>query len=480
MTDVYHLITPRLTAGFDRLQRLDRPGHRGTHGPMPRLTADQLAELAEQVDLRGHGGAAFPFARKLRAVWDNSRQGAGQTVVVVNGTEGEPASLKDEVLLTRSPHLVLDGAALAASALKAREIVVGVTGWQAERSVLAAIEERQSKRGRNRGKMRLVRMPDRFISGESGALVRGINGEEPIPPGRKVLAAQRGVGGLPTLVSNAETLAQLAVLAALGPRRYGSVGTSKEPGTVMLTVGGRIVVETPTGVPLTAVLGLCGMGVGQGVLVGGYHGKWLTPEAASTALVSREGLEAVGGVLGAGIVLPLDPDTCPLGEVARVANYLAEESAGQCGPCRLGLPGLALAMSALAAGDVDAIDDVRKTATMLRGRGACGHPDGAIRFALSGLEVFSREILQHADRGTCGRKVKGLLPLPEDEVGARLEVDWSRCDGHGLCAHLVPRLIRLDANGFPVVTGASVPTWLARDARQAVEMCPALALRLQG
>src|SRR5204863_6430488 len=103
-------------------------------------------------------------------------------------------------------------------------------------------------------------------------------------------------------------------------------------------------------IPLMTVLSMCGADIGPGVLVGGFHGKWISPEAAAQALVSRESLEAVGGTLGAGIVLPLGSQTCPLGEVTRIVQYLAGQSAGQCGPCRLGLPDVARAVPSLAQG----------------------------------------------------------------------------------------------------------------------------------
>src|SRR5205823_6610281 len=111
----------------------------------------------------------------------------------------------------------------------------------------------------------------------------------PIPPGRKVRAAQSGVEGLPTLLSNAETYAQLAVLASLGPDLYSSIGTPKEPGTVLLTIGGETVVETAAGTPLVAAFDAAGAEVGQAVLVGGYHGNWITREAALQCEVSRAG-----------------------------------------------------------------------------------------------------------------------------------------------------------------------------------------------
>jgi len=480
MPDVVAIGPARLTAGLDRLRRVDMRTHHEVHGGLQPLHLDGLADLAELIELRGRGGAAFPFARKLRAVVASARRTGTGTVVVVNATEGEPASWKDKALLARAPHLILDGAALAAYALRATEIVIGVADdGISSRSVMSALAERSMPTA-----TRVVTVPHRFISGEGGALVRGINGEVPIPPGRKTRASDSGVRGLPTLLSNAETYAQLAMAARLGPDGYGRLGTATEPGTVLLTVGGAVsrplVVEAPLGTPLADVLELCGAQPGPGVLVGGFHGKWITAQAAWSAAVSRDGLTKAGGVLGAGIILPMSANTCALGEAARVVQYLAGESAGQCGPCRMGLPDVARALTALTVGGgAAARDTVRMAAGAVRGRGACSHPDGTSRFAVSALEVFVDDLAAHLDGDGCGHPVKGVLAIPGDDAdGGRLMVDWTRCEGHGLCAHVVPELIRLDANGFPAFPDIAVPPWLRPGARKAVAMCPALALRI--
>jgi len=474
----------RMTAGLDRMTRIDLDAHNEIFGPLPRMSADELIAAASQVDLRGQGGAAFPFARKLQAVVDTAKKTDQPTIVVVNATEGEPGSFKDKMLMVRSPYLILSGAALVAEAIDAEEIIVGVTSNElANRSIEAAIAAEPGLRKM----VRVIQQPERFISGESGALVRGINGKKPVPPGRKTLAAERGVGDLPTMLSNASTFAQVAVLALLGPARFASVGVPEEPGTVLLSVGGSAkhpaVVECPTGVPLGAVLDICQAPAGDGVLVGGYHGMWLDAEAAYQVPLGREGMAAAGGTFGAGIVLPLGDGTCPLGEVSRIANYLAGESAGQCGPCKLGLPSIARALAAIVdgSGGIEALDVARRAAVTVNGRGACSHPDGTTRFVLSALEVFTEDLAAHVFHSTCGRPVRGVLPLPEGPEVAeakQLMVDWVRCEGHGLCAHLVPELIHLDKTGYPVVMPIPVPPWLEKDAQQAVDMCPALALRL--
>src|SRR5690242_21762398 len=286
----------RLTAGLDRMPRLDLEAHRDIFGPLPRLSAEELISMTEQVDLRGQGGAAFPFARKLGAVVKNAEDNDCAPIVVVNAAEGEPGSVKDKMLMIRQPYLILSGAALVAEAIEAEEIIVGVAGNElANRSIEAAIAAEPGLRKM----VRVIQQPERFISGESGALVRGINGKKPIPPGRKTLAAEKGVDDLPTLLSNASTFAQIAVLALLGPERFASVGVPEEPGTVLLSVSGSAkhpaVVECPTGIPLGAVLDICQAPAGDGVLIGGYHGMWLDAETAYQVPVGREGLASAGG-----------------------------------------------------------------------------------------------------------------------------------------------------------------------------------------
>ena len=471
---------PRLTAGLDRFRRIDLVGYHTIFGRLPCLSADQLIDMAERVDLRGRGGAAFPVAHKLAAVRDAAYTRKRSPVVVVNGAEGEPGSAKDRMLLLRSPYLVLGGALAAARALDAHNILVGVTDALAARSIREAAAAEPGLASM----VGVVELPGRFVSGESGALVNAVNGRAALPSAGRSRASYRGAGNRPTLLSNAETFAQLAFLAMVGPEGYATAGTAAEPGTVLLTVGGTVtrpaVVEVPTGVPLGQVLGLCGAGPAEGVLVGGYHGGWVPEEYAYHVPVSRAGLAAIRGTLGAGVVLVLGQDSCPLGEVARVAAFLAKESSGQCGPCKLGLPGIARSLAALASGSggVEALDAARRGVAAVRGRGACSHPDGVSRFVLSALDVFADDLAAHLSRGSCGRPVLEYLPVPPAVGEAQLAIDWTRCRGHGLCAHIVPELVRLDSHGFPVMLDTPVPPWLERGARQAVDMCPALALRL--
>ena len=157
-----------------------------------------------------------------------------------------------------------------------------------------------------------------------------------------------------------------------------------------------------------------------------------------------------------------------------MVGYLAKESSGQCGPCKLGLPAIARAMNALAdgSGGVDALDTARRGAAAVPGRGACAHPTACSGSWCPRIDVFTDDLTAHLFRGTCGRPVAGILPLPGKDGEMRMNVDWTRCRGHGLCAHLVPEIAQLDGQGYPVFLDMPVPPWLVSQAQQAVADVP--------
>jgi NADH:ubiquinone oxidoreductase subunit F (NADH-binding) len=396
-TTAWAIGAPRLLAGLDQAERLDLHAHVSVHGPLPHSTLERLLAHLDASRLAGRGGAGFSFATKLRALADGPRH------IVVNGTESEPASRKDRTLLRRTPHLVLDGALATAAGTGARDVTVAVHDEVTATAVRAAATER-----RNGPPLRVRVVTGGFVSGEARAVVRAINGGPALPTGRRTPPTSTG-----TFVSNAETFAQLAVLLRTGPQRFADTGTQTEPGTTLLTIGGAVgrpgVVEIPIGTPLGIVLAAAGAAEQlQAVVVGGYHGGWVAP--IPQIRLSREGLAAAGGTLGAGVVLAVDQATCALGELARVANWLAGESAKQCGPCRFGLPALAADIAALTTGR-PAVASAFEHARVVTGRGACAHPDGAARFVASALHLLRDETDLHLAHGSCGRPVLGRLPI---------------------------------------------------------------------
>lgn len=388
--------TARLLAGTGS-GRVDLRRHRALHGLPRSYDAARLAGQLDAVHLLGRGGAAFPVATKLRAVPLGSR-----THVLVNGSEGEPASHKDRALMRLAPHLVLDGALAVAGALETNRVTIVVQDPAAYASLTAALRERPDAR-----RVRLERHDHGFVGGEVRAVTRALSGGPAVPPGRRVLPTVHGIQGRPTFASNVETFAHIGLLLGLGVDEYASVGSAEEPGTTLLTLLGDVahrgIVEVPTGLPLSALLG-----AGDGpVLVGGYHGTWVA--GPGDLVVSRPSLRAAGAPLNAGVLARLPHDTCHLGEVATVARWLADQSAGQCGPCFFGLPALAATLYDLAAGR-PVLADAQRRAGLLPGRGACAHPDGSATFVGSALAVLGSEISRHQAQGHCGRPLLGVLP----------------------------------------------------------------------
>jgi NADH:ubiquinone oxidoreductase subunit F (NADH-binding) len=269
--------------------------------------------------------------------------------------------------------------------------------------------------------MKLVAAPDRYVTGESSATAQSLSGGPALPVFRPPHTAERGVKGRPTLVQNVETLANLGLLARHGSAWFRRVGPPEEPGTLVLTVRGAVaqpaVVEVPVGA--TVEQALSGVGwltepVGA-VLIGGCAGRWLPATTALAAPLSHAGLAAVGGTLGAGIVIALPDRACGLDETARLARYLAEQSAGQCGACLNGLPAIAGALTALATGkgDPGTVQRLHRWCSSVAGRGACTHPDGTAGLVASALEVFAEDVERHLN-GWCGRPLRGVLPVPEE------------------------------------------------------------------
>jgi NADH:ubiquinone oxidoreductase subunit F (NADH-binding) len=222
-------------------------------------------------------------------------------------------------------------------------------------------------------------------------------------------------------VQNVETLAHVALVARHGAGWFRALGTAAEPGSMLVTctgVFGRVgVYEVPLGIPLPELLRATGTDLGdvQALLVGGYFGAWVPAATVRDANLTAESLGVHGATLGCGALVALARTSCGLTESARVARWLADQNAGQCGPCVFGLDSIARAMAALAKGDRTGNSEMQlhRWLAMVKGRGACKHPDGTARFVESSLRVFADEIDRHRRHGPCHESRHApLLPTP--------------------------------------------------------------------
>ena len=410
--------------------------HLATYGPLvlperrdDPLWREHMVQGITDSGLLGRGGGGFPAGIK----WEMVRRAGRASVLAVNVLEGEPASAKDRILATYAPHLVLDGAEVAATVVGASEIVIAVAdnSRPVATAFAAALAEREAA-GRAGIPVTVVRPPGRYITGEESALVSWL-GQRPARPFLRVdKSVPLRVGRRPVLVHNAETLSQVALIARFGPAWFRRLGTPDAPGSTLVTVSGSVrlpgVVEVELGTPVIDILRRSGLeGPLAGVLIGGYGGAWMHPDRLATPFAPGPLTEA-GATLGAGILVALPSGACGIAETARVVRYMAGESAGQCGPCVFGLPAIADDLELLWAGAADpgTADRILRRAATVEGRGACRHPDGVVRLVRTALAVFADDVRSHAEGRPCaGHRSPTVMAFPADAVPGRA----GRADG---------------------------------------------------
>ncbi|HTI75075.1 MAG TPA: NADH-ubiquinone oxidoreductase-F iron-sulfur binding region domain-containing protein, partial [Mycobacterium sp.] len=357
--------------------------------------------------LLGRGGAAFPLGTKLATVRDAARRGS-ETVVVANGEEGEPASVKDRWLLRNRPHLVLDGLRLATAMAGARRAYVYVSDTQSATAVTAALGELEPDTFGETA-VSVVTVDPTYIAGEETAAVRYLNGGPAKPTDKPPRPFEEGVSGLPTMVSNVETLANLPFIHQHGAQAFRSVGTPMSPGTFLATITGAgrpaALYEIPHGTAFSDLLTVHGVPAEsvRGALMGGYFAGLLNTDILDATL-DHETIRRIGSGLGCGAISILTDD-CPVAVAASVMSYFDRENAGQCGSCFNGTAAMAAVTTALRDGVATDEDLARleRWSVVLRGRGACGTLDGATNVAASLLRQFPQVVARHLanDCSTC-------------------------------------------------------------------------------
>ncbi len=378
-----------------------------------------LVEQLEAAGLTGRGGAAFPTYRKVQLI---ANQRSHHKFMVVNAMEGEPAAHKDQTLLSSNPHLVLDGAEFLAAAIGAKNIAICVArdNPKVVHHVQRAIHER-SRRGRRGPKLELHAPPWRYVAGEESALVHWLNDHESLPQYRPDRPHILRIDNGPALVDNAETCANVGLIGRFGADWFRALGTAESPGSTLVSLSGAItrptVLEVPLGASLRSILVAGGADPDpQAVLTGGYGGAWLSGDHLDTPY-TNQALGALGATVGAGILVVIPKSACGLVETHRIARWMANESARQCGPCAFGLPALAEDLRELAYGSRDpraVLARLVERCGVIEGRGACRHPDGVTRLIKSALEVFATDLNHHMLGAPCvgSGSTRHYVPIP--------------------------------------------------------------------
>ena len=329
-------------------------------------------------------------------------------VVVANGAEGEVASAKDRLLMAHRPHLVIDGAIVAAEAVGADEIVLYV-GGEHEAAITAMSRALLERSGEPRPPIRVVAAPTGYVAGEASAAVHHINERDARPTTTPPRVSEHGVDGRPTLVQNVESLAYAALIARFGDAWYRAAGRYVSRGTALITLSGVVAEDGVREIELGSTLGEVAVAAGatvertRAVVLGGFFGTWADARDVWDLPLDPLVMRARGLTFGCGMIGFLSTGACGVAATATIMAFMARELAGQCGPCVFGLGAIAGAMARIAAGraGVDDLDGIARWTSQIVGRGACHHPDGAAGLMASALEVLSDEFEHHVRHGRC-------------------------------------------------------------------------------
>jgi NADH-quinone oxidoreductase subunit F len=411
----------RLLAGIGRIDPgslasyREHGGYAGLERAVAHLGAEGVIKEIAAAGLRGRGGGGYPTADK----WREARAAAGgRKVVVVNLMGADPTALGDRALAEGDPHLVLEGALIAAFATGASEAILAVRrDWTTAITRLrAAVEEAAAARlagylilGTDFSCEATVwEGSGALVAGEETALLAALAGDRGMPIIRPPYPTERGLGGAPTTVQNAETVAHAAWILSHSAEAFASVGSQATPGTKLVSIYGRVgepgLLEVPLGTPLREVIDLAGGPVGtiKAVFVGGAGGGALSADEVRTPY-DIEPLREKGAGIGLGQVLVTDTATCMVDTARFFLDWSSREACGKAVPCRIGTKRLVETLDRILAATPRPNDFnlLRELSRKMADTALCKLEARAPGPMLTTLERFPDEYRAHAERGEC-------------------------------------------------------------------------------
>jgi NADH-quinone oxidoreductase subunit F len=393
----------------------------GGYGALARALAMAPAEIVGGIaasGLRGRGGAGFPTGRKWRLA---AAAAAEEKVVICNADEGDPGAYMDRTLLESNPHQALEGLAICARAVGARQAIVYVRAEYplAVRIVTRAIEQAtalgllgQGILGSDLGlEVDVFQGSGAFVCGEETALIRSIEGYRGTPIHRPPYPVEKGLHGRPTVINNVKTLASIPPIIEKGPDWYAAIGTAKSPGTAIFSVVGDVVhpglVEIPMGVSLRELIfDICGGVPGRkgfkAVQIGGPSGGCLS-EAFLDTPIDFDSLSEAGAMMGSGGMVVMSQDSCPVDVARFFLDFTQKESCGKCTFCRIGTRHLLdiLARVTVGEGREADIDLLGQLSEDIKDGSLCGLGKTAPNPVLTSLKYFADEYMAHIREKRC-------------------------------------------------------------------------------
>jgi len=379
---------------------------------------DDVIRLISEAGLRGHGGAGFPTGKK----WALTRECADpMRYLVINGGEDEPGSKKDRVLLENLPHLVVEGAIIAAYAIGAAKVFLYINARYdvAIQRITNALAEAKSAGywGHNildsgfRVDIEITPAPHNYVAGEDTATLEVIEGKQPLPRQKPPFPVTVGLYGKPTSVNNVETVANVAPIMLHGTAWYRQFGTPESPGTMIFSLGEDVnrpgIYELPYGTTLRYLIEQCGGGV-----KGGKPVKAIMPAAPSSAFLTADKIDTpldpnsmreAGSALGCGVVRVISEETCIVEEVLKISEFFTAESCGQCPACRMETNTLTALLKKVQQGQGGQaiLEQFGKILAFNKGKGFCNliaMPGPPIE---SAIKLFPGDFTAHLSTGRC-------------------------------------------------------------------------------
>ena len=355
--------------------------------------------------LRGRGGAYFPAGLK----WEGARKvRAERRYMVVNCEEGEPGLFKDRHLMEGVPHRVVEGALIAAFAAGAEEIVfyVNAEANLSARRLARAIADAERAGfigedvlgGGFSVSAEIRRGAGGYVCGDETTLLNTVEGYRREPRVKPPFPTESGLWGMPTVINNAETLANVPFIIGRGADAFAAVGDGRNAGTKIINLSGAVrragLVEVPFGTTLREIA----LGFGGGAPAGrelaalavGGPSSGLFPLSMLDTPIAPGFLHESGVMLGAGGVIAVGGELDAAGAALSLARYNADESCGKCAPCREGTPRMAESLARVARGaaaDGEA-DDLARLARTVNAASLCGLGQAAGNPVLSWMRFF--------------------------------------------------------------------------------------------
>jgi len=375
---------------------------------------DQIIASIEEAGLRGLGGAGFPTYRKWTAVAEQPALEPIGKWIVCNGNEDEPGTFKDRFLLLHTPHQVIEGALIAALAVKANHVALYInprekTAVRVVNEAVAAWQthpllDRVSQAIGTQVELHVCESSGLYVGGEETAAIASVMGNFPFPTLKPPYPAQQGVHGAPTLLNNTETFAHVTHILRMGPQWYRNLGLGEAVGTKLYSLSGDIMHpglhELPMGTTLRELIFTHGKGMLAGrafkaVFTGGPSNTLLTAKDLDVPL-DFEHVRARGSSLGTGAMIVVSENTSILRKTAEYVSFFANNSCGQCSSCKIGTHQISRILSRIEGGtgrtsDLHALENLTQ---LLPGSGRCGLVDGAATVAKSSLTTFRDEYEQ--------------------------------------------------------------------------------------